>query len=56
MTAQEARQEVMNQFTAQKAVSDILESIENKIESQECFFEERSNKFYKTERKTHSSP
>lgn len=46
MTAQEAREKVIEQHTAQKAVSDILECIEKEIEKQEYFFDEDNNKFY----------
>lgn len=46
MTAKETRKKVIEQHTAQKAVSDILMCIEKLVESQEYFFEESSNKFY----------
>lgn len=46
MTAREAREKVIEQHTAQEAVSDILMRIEEEIESQEYYFNEGINKFY----------
>lgn len=46
MTAKEAREKVIEQHTAQEAVSDILMRIEEEIESQEYYFNEDMNKFY----------
>lgn len=46
MTAQEAREKVIKQHTAQKAVSDILECIKKEVERQGYFFDEDNNKFY----------
>lgn len=46
MTAQETREKVINQHTAQKAVSDILMCIEKEVERQGYFFDEDNNKFY----------
>lgn len=46
MNAREAREKVIEQHTAQEAVSDILMRIEEEIERQEYYFNEGINKFY----------